>query len=168
MLSRRRLLWGAMGALGCLSGANAMAHRMNVAMSVIEVNPNSKRLEITHSLYAHDLEGALGAGSVNLTWFETSQGEAALRAYCLAQFSIASSNGRAIALRFVGVELRGDLINIYFEGPRVQGNALLVQSSFLQEMSDSQINQVNVRAAGRTNSAIFQTGARAKQIVIPQ
>lgn len=140
---------------------------MNAAMSLVEVSQSTGRLEVTHSLYAHDLEGVLGAGSVRLTWFETPQGEAALRAYCERNFTLKNQSGRSIALTFVGVELRGDLINVYYDAPRYRGRSVIVDANFLQEVSDSQINQVNLRANGTTISAVFRAGADAKTLSIP-
>ncbi|MEN9855228.1 MAG: hypothetical protein RLZZ157_354, partial [Pseudomonadota bacterium] len=65
MTGRGRSLWAALLALCAvlLGPSAAFAHRMDVAMSVVEINPISQKLEVSHKLYAHDLEGALGAGS---------------------------------------------------------------------------------------------------------
>jgi hypothetical protein len=145
----------------------ASAHRMNSAMSLIEISPTSGKLQVTHRLFAHDLEGALGAGSVDLAWFETSRGKAALRDYCLALFVVQGPNNRPIPLTFVGIELDGATISVYFEGRRPRVRYLIVDSNFLQEMSESQVNQVNVRANGRTVSAVFQAGAPARQLALP-
>lgn len=145
----------------------ASAHRMNSAMSLIEISPTSGRLQVTHRLFAHDLEGALGAGSVDMAWFETPRGKAALRDYCLAQFVLRAPNNRSVPLTFVGIELNGATISVYFEGRRPRGHSLTIDSNFLQEMSESQVNQVNIRASGRTISAVFQAGAPARQLVLP-
>lgn len=146
---------------------NAHAHRMNSAMSLVEVSPTNGRLEVTHTLFAHDLEGALGAGSVDLKWFETPQGETALRTYCLQKFILIGPNNRQIALSFVGIELKGGVITVFFDAPRLRGRNLLIDSNFLQEMSDNQVNQVNVRANGRTISAVFQAGAEPRRMTLP-
>jgi hypothetical protein len=146
---------------------SALAHRMNAAMSLVEISPSSGKLQVTHRLFAHDLEGALGARSVDMAWFETPQGKAALRDYCLAQFVVRGHNNRVIALTLIGVEVDGAVIHAYFEGPRLRGPTIVVDSNFLQDISESQVNQVNVRANGRTVSAIFQTGTDPKRIVLP-
>ena len=143
------------------------AHRMNAAMSLIEVSPRNGRLEVTHTLYAHDMEGVLRAGDVGLAWFETPEAETALKEYCLAQFLITDQRGRPLVLSFVGVELRGDIIQVYFDAPRFRGTSLIVDSNFLQDVSDTQVNQVNVRARGRTVSEVFEAGALARRMVIP-
>lgn len=168
MKTRPLLLGLIMGLIAALAPqGQALAHRMNSAMSVIETSPTSGRLNITHSLFAHDLEGALGAGSVSMTWFETPQGQAALQAYCEERFDLQDHNGLAIPLSFVGLELRGDLINIYFEAPPLTGTSIQVAARFLHEVSDSQINQVNFRAQGTTLSAIFRAGGSSQRLQLP-
>jgi hypothetical protein len=146
----------------------ALAHRMNSAMSLIEINPSSGKIEVTHTLFAHDLEGVLGAGSVSMNWFETAQGEAAIRTYCERKFVLNSQNGRPISLIFVGVELSGGQVNVYFEGRQPRGRTFTVDADFLQEVSDSQVNRVNLRAHGQTVSAVFRAGEAAKSLAIPQ
>jgi hypothetical protein len=168
MIARAVLIAWLAGVGSLLAPAAASAHRMNVAMSLIEVSPRSGRLEITHTLFAHDLEGALLAGAVSLSWLESPQGQQALRAYCLRQFTLTNQSGRPLALSFVGAELRGDVINIYFDAPRYAGTSLIVDSNLLQDISDSQVNQVNVRAAGKTVSATFGAGAQAVRLAVPR
>jgi hypothetical protein len=155
------------GILSAILPTHAQAHRMNAAMSLVEISPTNGRLEVTHTLFAHDLEGALGAGSVDLTWFEKPQGQTALRTYCLSKFTLLAQNNRPIALSFVGVELNGAVINVYFEAPRPRGRDVTVDSNFLQDVSDTQVNQVNLRANGRTVSAVFQTGSAPKRLTLP-
>jgi hypothetical protein len=140
---------------------------MDSALSLVEISPSNGHLEVTHTLFAHDLEGALGAGSVDLSWFEKPEGELALRSYCLEKFSLIAQNGRPIRLTFVGVELNGAAINVYFESPRPRGRQLTIDSNFLQERSDNQVNRVNLRANGVTISAVFMAGALPKRMTIP-
>jgi hypothetical protein len=156
------------GISAVLVPAHASAHRMNNALSLVEISPRSGKLEISHTLYAHDLEGALAAGAVSLSWLESDQGQQALRAYCVRQFTITNQSGRPLALTFVGAELRGDLMHVYFEAPRYTGTSLIVDSNLLQDISDSQINQVNVRANGKTVSATFAAGTQAQRLVVPR
>jgi hypothetical protein len=151
-----------------LAPFNAQAHRMNTAISLIEVSPRAGRLEVTHTLFAHDLEGALLAGAVSLSWLESATGQQALRAYCLRQFRLSNQAGRPITLTFVGAELRGDRINVYFEAPSYRGTSVIVDSNLLQDISDAQVNQVNLRVNGKTESATFGVGAQAVRMSLPR
>lgn len=157
-------------ALGLLLCAphDVLAHRSDAAMSLIEVNPTSGQLEVSHTLYAHDLEGALLAGAVTMQWLESPAGEAALRDYCLRQFTLTDQSGKEINLTFIGAELRGGVIEIYFTAPGLEGDNVIVDSNLLQDVNENQVNQVNVRAKGDTISAVFGQGAQAKRLMIPQ
>ncbi len=150
-----------------LASSPALAHRLEAALSVVEVNPSSGVLEITHRLYAHDLEHALDLGPVGVGYFETSEGQAAIKAYCERQFLIADGQGKAIPLQFVGAEVSGDLLYVYFEAGRYLGRELTLDSNLLQDFTEAQVNQVNVRRGGKTVSARFQTGTTAKRMRLP-
>ncbi len=150
-----------------LTSSPALAHRLEAALSVVEVNPSSGILEITHRLYAHDLEHALDLGAVGAGYFETVEGQAAIKTYCERQFLIADGQGKAMPLQFVGAELSGDLLYVYFEAGRYRGRDLTLDSNLLQDFTEAQVNQVNVRRNGKTVSARFQTGTAAQRLRLP-
>jgi len=150
-----------------LASSPVMAHRLEAALSVVEVNSTSGVLEITHRLYAHDLEHALDLGPVGVGYFETPEGQAAIKTYCERQFFIGDGQGKAVPLQFVGAELSGDLLYVYFEAGRYRGRELTLDSNLLQDFTQAQINQVNVRRGGKTVSARFQTGTAAKRMSLP-
>ncbi len=164
----KRLTLAGLGLLALVLASNpAAAHRLEAALSVVEVNPSSGTLEITHRLYAHDLEHALDLGAVGAGYFETPEGQAAIKAYCERQFFIGDGQGKAIAIQFVGAELSGDLLYVYFEAGRYRGSDLTLDSNLLQDFTEAQVNQINLRRAGKTVSARFQTGTPAKQMRLP-
>lgn len=167
-MKRTLLVWYGVIAAVIASVPNPThAHRLDAALSLVEVSQSNGRLEVTHTLYAHDLEGALQAGAVPLSWFETDVGQAALRAYCLREFVLSDARGRAIALTFVGIEVRAGIINVYFDAPHYRGTSIIVDSNFLQERSESQVNRVNVRARGETVTEVFPVGASPRRIIVP-
>lgn len=164
----KRLRVAGLGLLAiALASSPAIAHRLEAALSVVEINPSSGVLEITHRLYAHDLEHALDLGPVGAGYFETSEGQAAIKAYCERQFFLGDGRGKAMPLQFVGAELSGDLLYVYFEAGRYSGRALTLDSNLLQDFTQAQVNQVNVRRDGKTISARFQTGTPAKLMGLP-
>lgn len=150
-----------------LASTPTLAHRLEAALSVVEVNPSNGVLEITHRLYAHDLEHALDLGPVGVGYFQTPEGQAAIKTYCERQFFIGNGQGKALPLQFVGAELSGDLLYVYFEAGRYRGRDLTLDSNLLQDFTEAQVNQVNVRRDGKTVSARFQTGTPARRIDLP-
>ncbi len=164
----KRATLAGLGLLAMLFASSpVLAHRIEAALSVVEVNPSSGVLEITHRLYAHDLEHALDLGAVGAGYFETSEGQAAIKAYCERQFFIGDGQGRIIPIQFIGAELSGDLLYVYFEAGRYRGRALTLDSNLLQDFTEAQVNQINLRRAGKTVSARFQTGTPAKLMNLP-
>jgi hypothetical protein len=153
-------------AMACLGVPQAFAHRMNAALSVIEVNRAGNTIDVTHRLYAHDLEHALDLGSAGIGYFESPAGKLALRDYTLAQFALSDERGRPLDLTFVGTEISGDLVFVYFSGRLPRGAALLVDSNLLQDFFESQINQVNLRVGGQTRSAVFPAGQTALRMAL--
>ena len=72
-----------------------------------------------------------------------------------------------MSLQFVGAEVSGDLLYVYFEAGRYPGRDLTLDSNLLQDFTEAQVNQVNVRRGGKTVSARFQTGTAAKRMRLP-
>ncbi|GIU65978.1 DUF6702 family protein [Candidatus Phycosocius spiralis] len=145
----------------------AQAHRIQAALSVVEISPTTQNLEITHRLYVHDLEHALDLGSIGMSWFLTQEGQAAIKGYCLRQFFIGDVNGRPLAIQFVGAELSGDLLYVYFEAGQYRGQSLTLDSNLLQDFTKGQLNQINLRRDGKTVSALFQSDTAAKKMLLP-
>jgi hypothetical protein len=164
MTGRAFLAAGLVLAAAFAGGAPASAHRLDAALSVVEAQPDGA-LEVTHRIYAHDLEHAMNVGPVGARWFETAPGQAALRDHVAARFHLRDVTGAPVPLRFVGAELSGDLVLVHFEGRTPEGGAVEVDSDILQDFSPRQINQVNVRrAGGPTRSATFPPGAAAVRL----
>ena len=170
----RPVLAGAVGlvaaavVLACVSGGQVMAHRMDAAISTLDIRPDGRTLQVTHRLYAHDLEHTLDLGPVGVGWFDTSEGQQALGAYAARAFVLRDGRGRDVALRFVGAETQGDLVFIYFEGTLPRGRELEVDSNLLVEFSEAQRNLVNLQRGSLTVSATFGVSDGPRRMTIPQ
>jgi hypothetical protein len=156
---------GAIAAAACVGPA--LAHRMDAAISVLDIRPDGRTLQVTHRLYAHDLEHTLDLGPVGVGWFDTGDGQQALGAYARGAFVLRDGRGRDVPLRFIGAESSGDLVLIYFEGEVPSGRTLEVDSNLLVEFSDRQRNLVNLVRGSQTVSATFGAGDGARQLTIP-
>lgn len=172
--SRRSVLAG-IGRLAGLAvlaaatgGGQALAHRMDAAISTLDIRPDGRTLQVTHRLYAHDLEHTLALGPVGVGWFDTSEGQRALGAYAARAFLLRDERGRDVALRFIGAETQGDLVFIYFEGTLPRGRELEVDSNLLVEFSDAQRNLVNLQRGSQTVSATFGVSDGPRRLTIPQ
>lgn len=152
-------------ALGALALAGpASAHRMNTAVSVVEERPPGQ-LQITHRLYAHDLEHALDLPAVTADFFDSPEGQRLLGRYVEQRFVLARPDGRPVPLRYIGAETERDLVLVYFEGSLPRGLAgLRVDSDLLMDLNPDQANLVNVRAGGASLSLRFVSETPARDV----
>ena len=159
----------ALVALGALALAGpAAAHRMNNAVSVIEERP-AGQLQITHRLYAHDLEHALDLPAVAADYFDSPEGQRLLGRYVADRFVLARPDGRPLPLRYVGAETERDLVLVYFEGPLPRGlTGLKIDSNVLMDLNPDPANLVNVRAGGANVSVRFVSETSARDVPFPR
>lgn len=153
---------GFLALLALLAAASpAAAHRLHAGLTEMALDPSGKTLEITHRLYAHDLEPYLFHKVYN-DWAQTAAGIARVGAYSRARFGLAM-DGKALSLDYVGAEPEGEFIYIYFTAPRPQGaGPLQVRDRLLSDVLEDQVNLVNLTLGGQTQSRYFRYGDAAK------
>jgi len=151
-------------ALFLLNPAPAQAHRSHAGLTEIVWNAHTQEMEITHRLYAHDLEPRLFA-KVMSCWEETEDGVARVGEYCTAKFQI-RDKGQPVPLTYVGAEPEGEFIYIYFTAPRpTEGDSLSIYNALLMDAFDDQVDLVNLTLDGKTQSQYFRFGEAPKPFV---
>jgi Domain of unknown function (DUF6702) len=149
---------------GTLSGTPAFAHHAHAGLTEIATSKVNQDMEITHRLYAHDLEPRLFY-KVMSGWEETPIGIEKVGEYCDAKFKI-FINGKRLPLNYVGAEPDGEFIYVYFTAPRPHaGDTLYVDDTLLQDAFDDQVNLVNLTLNGQTQSQYFRFGEKAKSFI---
>jgi Domain of unknown function (DUF6702) len=139
----------------------AFAHRAHAGLTELNWNEHTQSVEITHRLYAHDLEPRLFERVLS-GWEETEAGVKALGEYCAAMFSI-TVDGKALPLRYVGAEPDGEFIYVYYTAKKPKnGSTLSVYDAILTDVFDDQVNLVNLTLNGDTQSQYFRFGDAAK------
>lgn len=136
-------------------GQSAFAHRLNSAFTIIEINPNKSSAQITHKIYAHDLEHSLSLHDAPLSYFGTKEGQEIARKYVNNNFLLKYSDGGSVTQSFIGAELEGDILYVYFEAKLAKNKEILLDSNLLQDMSKNQINYVNIHYKGKVQTLIF-------------
>lgn len=150
--------------IGALFGTPAFAHRAHAGLTEIAISKTNQDMEITHRLYAHDLEPRLFY-KVMSGWEETPDGIVKVGEYCDAKFNI-TVNGKRLRLNYVGAEPDGEFIYVYFTAPRPKsGDVLEVYDTLLQDAFDDQVNLVNLTLNGQTQSHYFRYGEDAKSFI---
>lgn len=142
----------------------AFAHRAHASLTEIVWNKSTQEVEITHRLYAHDLEPRLFK-KVMSGWEESPEGIAQVGAYSAAKFTI-RVKGKKVPLNYVGAEPDGEFIYVYFTAPRFKnGTELSVRDAILTDVFDNQVNLVNLTLDGNTQSQYFRFGEGARLFV---
>lgn len=167
-LAREGIAVGVALALVCLSQQKVQAHRLDAALTTVEISAVTGKLVVSHRMYAHDLEHALRLGSVGLLWFDTKEGGAQLGAYAADRFALFDGDGQRINLVYKGAETEGDLVWVYFDADKpLNVSAFVVGSQLLNDFSESQTNLVTIRIGEVTRSATFKVGSEPARLVFP-
>ncbi|MGH7498961.1 MAG: DUF6702 family protein [Gemmatimonadales bacterium] len=89
--------------------------------------------------------------------------DSAMSRYVRGRFAVSDRSGRPVALRWVGVERKGDVILIHVAVPALQGlSGTRVTSALLCERFEDQINIVRATYDGRSTTLLFTPGDASK------
>ncbi len=140
------------------------AHRAHAGLTEIALSADGQEVEITHRLYAHDIEPRLFEAAAS-GWETTQQGVAKIGRYCAAKFLVAIA-GEPLSLTYIGAEPDGEFIYAYFTALRPKtGTTLDVQNVLLDDAFEDQVNLVNLTLNGQTQSQYFRSGDGAKKFI---
>lgn len=159
---RRALL--ALG-LAAILASPAAAHRGRSSLSVVVIDPASGVVTVTHRMAAHDVEPALvDIAPAAQPTVDDAQALAALIRYAGRAFVLADESG-PVALAHTGTDLAGDDVRLVYSGRmRPPARTVTVDSNLFEESHPDQENQVNVRRARVTRTAVFRPGSAAQTI----
>jgi hypothetical protein len=164
-LTRRLAIAG-----GCVlvAAPSAFAHRSQSVLTVVNWNPNTSMIEVSHRVHAHDAEvglamstGDANAPAVDIT---VAANQAKLMFYIEKHFSLTDGKG-AIKLEPLGAELESEAVLVYQEAKMAAPPPeLTIDNRILRDVFDQQTNLVNVRMAQRTRTLIFAGNDGVKQV----
>jgi hypothetical protein len=158
-------LIAALAALAVFAGP-AAAHRGHASMSVVVIDAATGAVTVTHRAAAHDVEPAL----VDLApdaqpSLDDPDALAALVAHGRNAFILLDEAGRRVPLAHTGTDLAGDDVRLSYSGRLPPAARVVIVDSNLFEVTHlDQENQVNVRRAGVTQTAVFRPGDRPQRI----
>lgn len=161
----RRLAAPAAAAILLLPGP-AAAHRGHASLSVVEIDAGTGAVTVTHRMAAHDVEPALSVIAPDAQQsLDDPAAMAALEAYVGLAFQLWDADGKPVALRRQATKLAGDSVElVYAARLPAPARAVSVDSNLFEEAHDDQENQVNVRRAKVTRTAVFRLGDAAQRI----
>jgi len=155
--------------------ACALAHPVHTSTAEAEYNPQTKRLEVSLTVFISDLETALIRQSEREMRMEktlAAEFDAQVLAYLKKTFVVTDAAGRAAKMRWVGREMEkesaksGDpAVMLFFEVemPEVLKGAMVRDAVFL-EVFKEQCNLVHLRNGAQSVELRFQQGVLERRL----
>jgi len=158
--SLRSLILALAGA--CLLAAPAAAHRVHAGVTEVLISATTGELQISHRVYGHDLIEALGIEVADEeAWYASPEGIAAAGQYAAAHFRIGEGDGRLIEPVYVGAELDGELLWIYFAAPvPADSSAFAIDNDLLADAFEDQVMMTNITIDSVVRTAMQGPGRR--------
>ena len=144
----------------------ALAHRGHGGLTVIEIDPGSGAVSVSHRFAAHDVEPALPSIAPEAQpSLDDPRAVADLEAHLGARFRLAV-DGAAVPVSHAGTVLAGDNVRVEFAGETADRaiEAVTVDLDFFPGVHDDQEQQVNVRLNGVTRTVVFRPGSEAQTV----
>ena len=144
----------------------AIAHRGHAGLTVIEIDPVSGAVSVTHRFAAHDVEPALPSIAPEAQpSLDDPRAVADLEAHLGARFRL-SIDGADVPVAHAGTALAADNIRVDFAGETADRDieAVTVDLDFFPGVHDDQEQQVNVRVDGVTRTVVFRPGSEAQTV----
>lgn len=155
-------------ALGIMVMTSAAVHDFHVSITKIDLNPESKKLEIMIKLFTDDLSEALnqkyGTNFMLGTASEPPNANDRLKEYVNGQFSI-SVNGKPVELNYLGKQQEDDATWVYIESERVgKIRSMAVSNPLLTDLFDDQANLINVKVEGKKGGLTLRKGETTGEV----
>lgn len=123
------------------------AHKYHVSIAEMELNRETKSLEVGLKLTPEDLEKALSQRiQKRVQLGRTDSVDSLITGYLVDSFRVAPPGGEDLELRWVGKEVTHKEAWLFFELPwegQLQG--LTVSNTILFEVAPNQVNTVNIK-----------------------
>ncbi|MEM7706746.1 MAG: DUF6702 family protein [Pseudomonadota bacterium] len=147
--------------LALLLGANlAIAHEQKAAVTTIENNPRTGKVEVIHRFLLHDVEHAardLGWPSSDL--LSNPEDQARFAAYVASRFQVGLRDRGPVSLDLVGQEAEGRYLWVYQEhSGDLKLGSLVVSNTVLRAIWPEQHHLVNVKLVDEVRSLLFTAG----------
>lgn len=164
----RRAIVAVVATFLCASGKPAAAHRIHAALTTVQLGEDGA-VQVTHRLYAHDVERALSLkGDPIRDAFAGVESLARAALYVDGGFLLETPDGQDADLQLLGAETEGEFLYVYAEGvfetPPAQ---LRLHATMLFDVLDDQINRVNVAFPVGVSTVDFREGEDA-DVVSPR
>lgn len=166
MIRRTLLIAGLVAGLVAGFAGPALAHRGHAGLTVVEVDPVSGGITVTHRFSAHDVEPALVSIAPRAQpSLDDPRAVAELETHLGQRFRLVL-DGAPVPVTHKETDLAGDNIRVEFVGRTDDRDitAVTVDLDFFPGVHDDQEQQVNVRVRGVTRTVVFRPGSAAQTV----
>ena len=150
-----------------LASAPASAHKGHGGLTVIEINPASGMISVSHRFAIHDIEPALPTIAPQAQpSLDDPLAVEALESHLVERFRL-DVDGVAVSVAHAATELAGDNAQIDYTGQMPAGGVIQsvrVDMDYFPGVHDDQEQQVNVRTGGVTRTVVFRPGNQAQTL----
>lgn len=125
-------------------------HGVHMSTATVDYQSSFKRLEIVIAMSADHVQEILRQKSGREIEIDrTTDAEKLARDYVLSRFELKDAAGRALALKWVGWEIKGGNVNCYLETPYSGGERVLLRNELLMDWQRDQVNRVLPKRDGK-------------------
>ncbi|HYP28681.1 MAG TPA: DUF6702 family protein [Blastocatellia bacterium] len=144
----------------------ALAHKFHESLAHLEYNKEARTVEMSFRLFSDDLEESLSRRAGRKVRLDKAQDTDALTlAYLQEAFELENRDGEAKRLRWVGMEIKVDVVWVYVEADMPEGlDEARLRNRIFFDLFDDQINRVNVKSGAALAFLVFKPGDQFKAV----
>lgn len=135
----------------------ASSHKFYVSISQVDLNRDTRSLEISMRVFTHDLIDAIKGDKEDLLLLgsdkENPEAADIIVKYLNDNFAILQGKHN-LDFNFIGFELENDIIWMYLEVPFKKFSDFQIENKLIMDLYPDQKNIVNFRDSGSTKSQI--------------
>jgi len=162
-----------------LFAAGLCAHTLHQSTTEAEYNPQTKKLEVSLTVFINDLELALirqGERELRLDKTPAAEFNAQIQAYLAKTFVVTDAAGKAAKIEWVGRELDDDnaktgdpAVTLYFEMPLPAGlDGCFLHHAVFDDLFEDQTNLLQLRNTSQKIELRFVGGDATKALYHPK
>ncbi len=142
----------------------ASSHKFHTSITKMEYNDKTHSWEIIMNVSYHDFEKSLSKFHAKDITVNDKEIEKFTFDYLKSKFYIKSGN-EVLAIKFIGTKQEKDVFKIFIECPqKTLGKTITLSNTTMLEIEAEQINIVNIRLKGKTQTAVFQKDQKSKEV----
>jgi len=141
------------------------AHPIHTTLAQLAYDGKSRSVVVSLRVFADDFAIAVGRHSGVAPATDHSVPARAAHEYVRSALSLADARGRPLALEWRGSKRSGEVVWLYLRAPSASApRGMRVLSALLFEVHTDQVNIVQSTVSGKSTSALFTLGDRARAL----